>query len=309
MKVQRLLIMVSLCLAAMGCAGADYSLQISDVTWIGSPGGYDCFSSAAYPNTVDFTITKNATGRKSYAVTAGPSMNTGSYTRRLRSGSMSLDYQIYTTSTMNYIMKAPLAAQPNEVLSGSVPGKGGQVVPLSFVFFIPPGQVVAPGNYTDQVTFSIYDAYNSINAPQVTKIVTLRVAVAASAAMSIVPTGGSFNSSRPQYTLNFGALSTGQRQSCDVLIKQNNNCTVFYSSANRGVLKQVPVPSSDQIPYTCSAAGSLIDLSQPGNIGLPGGISPGSDGARYPIEITIGNIDGASAGNYEDQITLTVQAQ
>jgi spore coat protein U-like protein len=298
-----------LLLSAFGSMAANYSLQVSDVTWMGSPGGYDCFTGASYPNTVNFTITKTANGRKSYAVTAGASANTGSYTRQLRSGGSQLNYQLYTTSGMNYALKAPPTAIANEVLSGSVPGPGGQVIPLSFVFFIPPGQVVPPGTYIDQVTISIYDAYNSVGSPQATKTVAIRAVVVAGAAMSIVPTGAPFNGSRPQYTLNFGILSTGQQQSCDVLIKQNNNCILYYSSANRGVLKQVPTPTTDQIPYTCTAAGSMLDLSQAGSISLPPGLSPGPDGARYPVSITIGNVGNATAGTYEDQITITVQAQ
>src|SRR6267142_1343872 len=146
-----------LLLSALSSRAATYSLQISDVTWMGSPGGYDCFTSAAYPNTVNFTITKTANGRKSYAVTAGTSANTGSYTRQLRAGGSRLNYQLYTTSAMNYALKAPPTALANEVLSGSLPGPAGQVIPLSFVFFIPPGQVVPPGTYTDQVTISIYN--------------------------------------------------------------------------------------------------------------------------------------------------------
>jgi spore coat protein U-like protein len=298
-----------LLLGALNSMAANYSLQISDVTWMGSPGGYDCFTGAAYPNTVNFTITKTANGRKDYALTAGTSANTGSYTRQLSSGGSRLNYQLFTTSGMNYNLKAPPSAQANEVLSGSVPGPGGQVIPLSFVFFIPPGQVVPPGTYTDQVTISIYDAYDSVGSPQATRTITISAVVVAGAAMSIVPTGGPFNSSRPQYTLNFGTLSTGQQQSCDVLIKQNNNCTLYYSSANRGVLQQVPVPTTDQIPYSCMVAGAMLDLSQAGSLSLPPGISPGSDGARYPVNITIGNVGNASAGTYEDQITITVQAQ
>jgi spore coat protein U-like protein len=276
---------------------------------MGSPGGYDCFTSAAYPNTVDFTITKTASGRKDYAVTAGPSANTGAYTRQLRFGGSVLNYQLYTTSGLNYTLKEPPTAIVNEVLSGSVPGSAGQVIPLSFVFFIPPGQVVPPGTYTDQVNISIYDAYNTVGSPQATRTITIRAAVVAGAAMSIVPSGAPFNSSRPQYTLNFGQLTTGQQQACDILIKQNNNCTLFYSSANSGVLKQVPTPTTDQIPYTCQVAGSLLDLTQAGSISLPSGISAGPDGSRYPVNITIGNVANATAGTYEDQITITVQAQ
>ena len=110
-------------------------------------------------------------------------------------------------------------------------------------------------------------------------------------------------------TLDFGALQTGLTKSCDVLVKQNNNCTVNYSSANNGVLKQIPTPTTDQIPYTFSASGMNIDLTQPGSILLPSGVSPQPNGNRYPIIITIGTLGNPAAGTYQDQITISVVAQ
>lgn len=300
---------VLLLVSLFSATAATYTLQISDIAWTGGSGSYNCFSGAAYPNTVNFTITKTANGRQNYAVTAGPSKNTGTYTRQLKSGANRLNYQMYTTSGMNYVLKAPTVATANEVISGSLVGQAGQVLPLSFVFYIPPGQVVPPGSYTDQLTISIYNAYNSVGSPYDTRTISVTAVVAAGAAVSIVPTGSSFNSSNPQLTLNFGALSLGQNQSCDVLIKQNNNCTVYYSSANNGVLKQVPTPTADQIPYTCVVFGSALDLTHSGSLPLPSGVSPGPDGNRYPLTVTIGDPSNASAGTYQDQITITVQAQ
>ena len=298
-----------LCASLLGATAANYTIQIGNVNWIGSAGGYACFSGTAYPNTVNFTITKAAAGRQNYAVTAGPSKNTGNYTRQLSSGGNSLNYALYTTSAMTYQLKAPTTAIANEVISGSIAGQASQVVPLSYIFYVTPGQVVPPGTYTDQITFSVYPAYNSTGTPDATQTITLTVVVAAGAAISIVPTGRSFDSSAPQLTLDFGALQAGQTRSCDVLIKQNNNCTVNYSSANNGVLKQIPTPTADQIPYTLSASGLNIVLTQPGSILLPSGISPQPDGNRYPISITIGTLGNPAAGTYQDQITITVVAQ
>ena len=296
-------------ISLLGAEAANYTLQIGNVNWSGTAGGYACFSGTAYPNTVNFTITKTANGRQNYAVTAGPSQSTGNYTRQLRSGGNSLNYALYTTSGMTYQLKAPTTAVANEVISGSLAGQSSQVVPLSFIYYIAPGQVVPPGTYTDQITFSVYPAYNSTGAPDVSQTITLSVVVGAGAAISIVPTGSSFNSSAPQLTLDFGTLQTGQAKSCDVLIKQNNNCTVNYSSANNGVLKQIPTPTADQIPYTLSASGLNIDLTQPGRITLPSGVSPQPNGNRYPLIITIGTLGNPAAGTYQDQIIISVVAQ
>jgi hypothetical protein len=298
-----------LCASLLGAEAANYTIQIGNVSWSGSAGGYACFSGTAYPNTVNFTITKAANGRQNYAVTAGPSQNTGNYTRQLRSGGNSLNYVLYTTSAMTYQLKAPTTAVATEVISGSVAGLASQVIPLSFLFFVAPGQVVPPGTYTDQITFSVYPAYNSTGAPDITQTITFSVVVGAGAAISIVPTGSSFNSAAPQLTLDFGTLQTGQAKSCDVLILQNNNCTVNYTSANKGVLKQIPTPTADQIPYTLSASGLNIDLTQPGSITLPSGVSPQPNGNRYPLIITIGTLGNPAAGTYQDQIIISVVAQ
>ncbi len=296
--------------AGIACASAaSYTLQIGNVVWHGSAGGYACFSSTAYPNTINFSLTKQGRGRANYAVTAGPSQNTGTYTRKLRSGGNYLNYTLYTTSAMTYELKAPPTANANEVISGSLSGKSGQVVPLAFVFFIPAGQVVPPGTYTDSVTFQIYPAYNSTGSPYDYATVTFSVVVAATAAVSIVPTGNPFNNSAPQLTLDFGTLQTGAAKSCDLLIKQNNNCTVYYSSANNGVLKQTASSSSDQIPYSVSSSGINIDLSHATSIALPAGVSPQPDGNRYPLTVTIGTMGNPEAGTYQDQITINVLAQ
>ena len=306
--MSRMLAILGLVFGGALCAGAQtYTLQIGNISWSGSPGGYNCFSSTAYPNTINFTITHNQSGAATYAVTAGISTSSGSYNRQLASGGYRLNYQLYTTSAITYVLQAPMTATPNNVISGSNSTKN-TVIPLSFTFFVPPGQAVPPGTYTDTVTIGIYSAYNSLS-PMTTQTITISVVVAAAAAVSIVPTGGPFNSANPQLTLNFGTLSVGQIQSCDVLIKQNNNCTVFYSSANNGVLKEIPIPTTDAIPYTCVAGGLTLDLSHPGSVPLPPGLSPAPDGNRYSVTITIGNLSNPSAGTYQDQITLTVQAQ
>jgi hypothetical protein len=305
----RFLTSLLFCALLFRAAAANYTIQIGNVNWNGSAGGYACFSSTAYPNTVNFTITKAVNGRANYAVTAGPSQNTGNYTRQLFSGGNALNYALYTSSAVTFQLKAPTTATANEVISGSVAGQSSQVIPLSFIFYIPPGQVVPPGTYTDRITFSVYPAYNSTGPPDTTVTITFSAVVAAGAAVSIVPTGSSFNSSAPQLTLDFGTLQTGQAKSCDVLIKQNNYCTVNYSSANSGVLKQVPTPTTDQIPYTLSSSGMYLNLAQPGSIMLGPGVSPQPDGNRYPITITIGTVGNPAAGTYQDEITISVVAQ
>jgi spore coat protein U-like protein len=296
--------LLGLLLTGSFAVGQTYSLQIGNVTWVGSPGGYNCFNNTAYPNTVNFTITKLTYGSSTYAVTAGPSANTGNYTRQLASGGNRLNYQLYTSSAMSYVLEAPPTANANQVISGTSTARPGTVMPLSFTFYIPPNQLVAPGTYSDQITMSIYRSYNDNGSPQATATILFSATVASGAILCLVPTGSSFNSGSTSQTLNFGTLAQGQSLSCDLLVLKNTSCTVTFNSANLGVLKMTPA-TSDQIPYTCTVNGTALNLATTATLSLPTGVSTGN-GTRLPINITIGNLGFPAAGNYSDTITVTV---
>ncbi len=293
--------------AGLNVATAQYSLQIGNVTWTGSPGGYNCFSGTAYPNTVDFTITKQQPGRQDYAVAAGPSGNTGSYSRQMASGANRLGYQLYTTSGLNNVLKTPPTASATEVISGSMSHGSGLVIPLSFVLYISPNQLVPPGIYTDQITISVYDSYNDTRAPMATRTITITAVVIPGAALSLVPSGSSFNGNTSQ-SLNFGTLTQDKSLGCDLLIRKNTSCNITFSSINSGVMKAIPTPTSDHVPYACTVNGNLLNLATPAQMNLPSGVSPSQDGNRLPINITVGDPANAAAGDYQDQITITVVA-
>ncbi len=291
---------------ALPATAARFTIQIGNITWSGSPGGYQCFNNTAYPNTINFTITKTDDYTRTYAVTAGTSATSGSYNRQLASGANRLNYQLYTTSAMSYVLQAPNTATANNVIGGTAVGATGTVIPLSFTLFVPTGQGVPPGTYTDTVIIGVRSAYNS-GTVLTSQTITIRVIVPATAVLSIVPTGGGFSSSTSQ-TLNFGQLASAQVRSCDLLIKKNTACTVAFTSANLGVLKMIPTPTTDQVPYVFRVNGTPLNLSGTANVNLPVGVSPAPDGTRLPVIVTMGDPAGATAGNYEDQITITVTA-
>ena len=205
---------------------------------------------------------------------------------------------------MTYPLQAPTTATANNAISGSSNAKVGTVIPLSFLFYVPPGQVVAAGTYTNTVIVGIYNAFNSAS-PMTSTSIRITTVVAASADLSIVPTGSAFSSSTSQ-TLAFGTLASGQVLGCDLLVKKNTSATVTFSSANHGVMKAIPTPDTDQIPYTFVANGTTLSLSSTANLALPTGVN--ATGMRLPISVTIGNLSGVGAGNYQDQVTITVTA-
>ena len=304
MNLNRFFATLGLLLSAiLGCNAQNYTLQIANLTWAGGPGGYNPFSATAYPNTINFTITKNSGGKNTtYSVMAGTSTTSGSYTRQMASGTSRLNYQLYTTSAMSYPLEAPNTATANNAISGTSSAVVGNVIPLTFTFYVPPSQVVAAGTYRDTINFGIYTAYNTAS-PMTSKSITITTVVAASAALSIVPSGSAFSTSTSQ-TLAFGTLATGQSLGCDLLVKQDTTATLTFNSANAGVMKAIPTPDTNQIPYTFVANGTTLNLASAANVLLPSGVT--STGTRLPIKVTIGNTSAAAAGNYQDQITVTV---
>ena len=305
MNLNRFFATLGLLLGAIFCSNAqNYTLQIGNITWVGGPGGYNPFSATAYPNTVNFTITKNAPGNKAYSVMAGTSVTSGNYNRQMASGANRLNYQLYTTSAMTYVLQAPTIATANNDIHGNASSSLGTVIPLNFIFYVPPGQVVPAGTYTDTVIVGVYSTYND-TSPMGTTSISITTVVIASADLSIVPTGSAFSTSTSQ-TLAFGTLASGQILGCDLLVKKNTSATVTFNSANHGVMKAIPTPDTDQIPYTFVANGITLNLASAANLTLPTGVD--ATGMRLPISVTIGNVSGVGAGNYQDQVTITVTA-
>jgi hypothetical protein len=297
-------------LQALGVAGlaATYSLQIGDVKWTGGPGGYSCFSSTAYPNTIAFTITKLTSGTTTYAVAAGRSTTTGTYSRQMAYGANRINYQLYTGSSMAYVLEAPPAANASQVISGSSSAKTGQVLPLTCTWYVPPNQRVPPGTYTDQIQVRVIRTYSDNGAPQDTRTITLSVVVLSGASLSLVASGSPFDSGSLSQTLNFGTLRQGLKQGCDLLILKNTACRVTFSSANLGALKNASASTDNSVAYACQVDGGLLDLTQPATVTLPTGVSTSQDGTRLPVAVTIGDPSAASAGDYRDDITITATA-
>ena len=283
-----------------------YLLQIGNIQWAGGTAGYNPFDNNAYPNTVNFTIMKNHPGVDPYAVTAGVSSTSGTYNRKLACGSSLLNYQIYTTAAMNYVLKQPAAAVPSEVISGTCSLPKPYYIPLSFVVVISPGQVVPPGTYTDTVTVSIYQSYNDNGVPMTSATITIQAVVSTYDAMCLVSTGGAWTGSTSQ-NMDFGTLTAGETVGCDLLVQHTGNCMLAFSSGNGGVLKQNPLSVPDQISYSFQLNGSVLDLKTTGTLSLSGQSPNG--GTRLPISVQIGDIGWVTDGTYQDQIMITITAQ
>jgi hypothetical protein len=96
----------------------------------------------------------------------------------------------------------------------------------------------------------------------------------------------------------------GESLACDLLVEANCAFKVHFQSENAGTMVNTDPADPSVVPYTLRVDNVVTDLSSgdPVHVGQ-------SPTIRFPVVVTIGNFGTATAGTYEDVITITVAAQ
>lgn len=248
----------------------------------------------------DFFVTISAGSSGSFAM------------RQMQDGSgNTLDYQIYaTTSLVNVIKDLTAGPTSQEVLTGTAPEYTGfltEAIDLPFVLYLPPGQTISMGTYTDTLTLTLYSGSFGSGTQEDTATLTVSGPVAATVSIVLVLPGDSWPTYAFQETadrvMDFGELEVGESQAYDLLVESNASFSIALSSANGGAMAATTVGETSTVPYDLSFNGALVDLSGGGDVVV--GSSPGF---RYPIAVTVGDYGAAAQGSYEDIVTITVTA-
>lgn len=222
-------------------------------------------------------------------------------------------FQLYKDSGNTQVLKNfPQVNDLNDVLSGSLPDKGGNDAQISMPYWVTV-DMSAPwrqqGTYSEWITATLYKG--TLSKYEFVRSVTVAFYMNAPKRVdiSVVPSGGSFNIADTTETMDFGTLATGTTRSCDVIVKYNAGYILYASSQNNGRLKHETAAA--YIPYTATIGGTTVNLSSsasnPVQVKRELGSSP-SSGKILPTSVTIGNYTQDQSGNYNDIITLTVQS-
>ena len=310
-KILALGLLMGVVLASAGTAGACTSLQIRSLgqqTWDGSAGsGYEVFESTQLVQAVNFQVRKRGATGCDFFVTAATG-SSGSFNRELQSGGALLTYNLYTSSTPANVIQDLSVGSPT-VLSGTAPG-GNATIELTFYWSADPSQVVDSLTYQDDITVSLYEGTPASSTLHDTDSVRFRTRVDDTTDLSLVNSGGGFDATDIQQNLDFQTLSEGASLGFDLLVRTNTGYDITMSSTNRGVLVMTdPNPDGSRIPYTLRLDSAVVDLG--GNtttISGPTGATTAA-GNRHVVEVEIGAIGNASAGNYGDEVTITVSSK
>ena len=239
-------------------------------------------------------------------------------TRRGADGSKSLRYQLYKDNALNKVLKdVPDITTSDDVLTGGFPAGTNLNQTILYYLEIPYSMATTPvlaaaGSYTDNFTINLYEGSNPLAfaTPEDSASIALSVNVDKLIAVSLVDSGGAFQTSSTSRSIDFGSLSDGESSSFDMRVRTNAGFSVTFSSANNGRLKHINPAKNSFVSYKLYVNSVLLNMSSSSGspvTGLGGGGSTAMDGLAYPIKIVIGNVGGMSSvsGRHEDQITMT----
>lgn len=298
------------------CQGLGLQGVPGTVTFQGGTGEYSVFDPAEYMQTANFTVAGGgALGTTcTWFITLAPGSSGNPSQRRMARGATTLDYNVYTTAGKANILKdITTAGGVNEIIPGSFPNGAGQTSPQTLYWTITPSQVVAAGASRFQDTTLNLILYEGIllgvYLPTDTKTITFQAKAESSVDLSLVDTGGAFNSADTAQTVSFGNMYTGQSLSYDTVIRSNDGYRVTLQSQNSQTLKHQTAATT--VPYAVTFGGGNVNLTSGTAVqaASSAGTVTTAAGTRFSTAFTIGAMTGAEdAGNYQDILTVTVSA-
>lgn len=157
-----------------------------------------------------------------------------------------------------------------------------------------PGQWIEPGTYSALLRLSLVGAAGTLAEADLPVSINVKAAVRAGFAGS----GGKLA------RLDFGELAQGLQRSVGLDVQANTGHRVTLESTQRGQLVNRRF-SQSAISYRLRVAGVVVGAEASG-----AGITiPSAGQARHRIEVEIGPVEKVLAGDYEDDLLITITAQ
>lgn len=287
---------------AMAC-----SLTVADVTstvWTGNRGqGYDVFDPQRRAQAVTFRV-RSHNGSCSFFATVAPVAEAGTGVGRLQGGQGRLRYEVSKDASGSRPLKPLGLATNDETFTGSG-SASGSMTSFQFAFSIPPGQVVPPGHYSDDLEIAAYEGTLANPILRDRRRVKVNVPVPAVAELSFSE-GGGFDPNSGSFTVNFNNLRAGMRSVVRLKARSNAGYRITFQSENGG-LRNINPTDDSLVHYETSIDGSSVTLSRGAltQAILNSGMTDMS-GQQHVIDFTIGDIGSATAGDYIDTINLSV---
>lgn len=158
--------------------------------------------------------------------------------------------------------------------------------------------ILAPGDYSLPVRVQL----RGVDQPLGPSTGTVALRSIARAQINLAGTAGSYESGSDAATIDLGELTTGKTGRAFLQLRSNTAANLSFTSEHHGYL--VSGASAAQIPYQLTFAGKRVDLSNTDRLSAE---TPATlRGSSFELGVTVGNVTGATAGRYSDNIVIDV---
>jgi spore coat protein U-like protein len=237
--------------------------------------------------------------------------NSDQYLRTLQNNNESLSYNLYKDNNSSTALRSLQDAQNNEQLLKVHLGKNRESTNFTFIAKLPfPNDgksFFKKGLYTDTIEAQIKNKKNKEDDAKIN--FNIKVQVPPQIDISMVDSGGIFDTSDTFQALNFGLLSKGKILGFDIIVRSNTGYSLFLSSNNNGKLKHVS--HNSRVNYKLKVDGTKRNLrsssGSPVEVGNYFGLTPAT-GISHNVEVKIGKTKNKLHGVYTDYIVVTTMS-
>ncbi len=179
----------------------------------------------------------------------------------------------------------------------------GETLALSWDAFIITDGLLPAGLYVRDMVFAM--GATPTEAAAIRTPLAFEVRSLPHAQLNLAGNRGSFGEGPSVGVIDFGIAETGTFRHLFVQARTNTAAVITVVSRNKGGLRLDDATDDvDQIPYTVTLDGTLLDLRR--TTRLPVDPSPGFAGEALEMKLTLGEINGARAGHYSDELTIEI---
>ncbi|HYE01393.1 MAG TPA: spore coat protein U domain-containing protein [Alphaproteobacteria bacterium] len=300
-------LLLALFLAILPLAeAAACKLQLNSIGAIRFAGRYDPFAAAQMAGSLRIALeNKHGSGTCTYGIGVDGGQN--GIRRMSGQDGAQLRYDILGPSNRP-VADAPANAA-NGLVVGTVPPKGRLTVELYPV--LPAGQMVPPQYYADRVTATVYTLSNGQPSETVDSQAVDVQAQVAEVIQSTLQVGGVRGALDGRTgTLDFGELRSGASKEFGLEIAGNIPYRVTLQSENRGQLLGIGAGNAGRaVPYALALDGRTVPLGGAFELPVAAPTASGRSANQHGFTVQIGDLGWALAGDYADNITVTVSAQ
>lgn len=180
---------------------------------------------------------------------------------------------------------------------------GGETTEASFDVAVTDDAVVPSGRYSEPMTLELRQPGSGVayeRAPVVFDLISLP-----RAQMNLSGSRGDFGTGASVSVVDFGPAQTGKQRQLFVQTRANNPARLTFRSANQGRLKLMGQgDEARSLDYSVAFDGHALDLKQTAvrNIDPPRTFA----GQSFDLILTLGRVEGAQAGTYNDELTIEI---